>query len=147
MFGKIIGSILCLLLVISCRTTKNQESTQISNWGSPEEKELAKQRFSKTLHECVPLVIAVVPGVKVLNIFGDSQREQVTQQFIDRLVQEPTEKAERSALLLQLYYGDKNLKLPPCGGEAAEFVLSEFAVHTNVIKVAFGEESLLQIID
>lgn len=138
-------SVLFLSLILGCKTTDHQQNSDVSSWGDSAEKESARQQFTQAIRDCVPLITAVVPGLKTIIIAGNNQREAVVRDFVNRLVQDPSAKTERSAELLKYYYSEKGRIFPPCGGEAAEYVLTEFAVHTNAIKVGFGEEELLKI--
>jgi len=131
----------------ACKTTERKGTSEVLSWSSSEEKEGARQQFIKALKDCVPLISAVVPGAKTLRISGIPKREKVVEDFVNRIVENPSAKAERSAELLRYYYNDKGRIFPPCGGEAMEYVLTEFAIHTNAIKVGFGEEEDLKITD
>ncbi len=135
------------LALFACKTTSKNEESAVSYWANDEEMAHAREKFKQTIHDCVPLITAVVPGAKTLKTNSDPKQAEVVELFVNQLVSDPKPKTERAAMLLRYYYNEKGRIFPPCGGEGAEYVLTEFAVHTNAIAVAFGEEAELKIID
>lgn len=129
----------------NCKTTRKHQASEVSSWGGAEEKEMARQRFLQALRECVPLISGAYPGAKTVTLAGDPVSEKVMQDFVSRLIQEPSSTAERSARLLDFYYKEKGNTLPPCAGDAAEYVLTEFAAQTNIVKIALREETVLKL--
>ncbi len=134
----------CLLSLGACKTTSRRGDSELLTWESEDEKVQARGRFIQAIEQCVPLISGLVTRGKAVNIKGDAARERVVATVVDKLIAEADPKAQRAALLLQLYYADKWKVLPPCGGQATEFVLTEFATRTNVIELAFGQAQELK---
>jgi len=145
----VLDRVMILLVMVgsitACKTTSQQSTSNLKTWDNPEEREAARRQFTQALYDCVPLITAVIPGVKTITIAGDRQREAVVAEFVDRIIANPSSRTERSADLLQYYYNEKDTIFPPCGGTAAEYVLTEFATRTNALKVGFGEEKELRM--
>lgn len=132
-------------IFFGCKTTQSPTTSGL-DWGSDAEKNLAVQNFENAIFECVPFITAVVPNAKVLTLRGDKESESVVKQFVNHLVNaHDNATTEQAAQLLELYKKEKGTPLPHCGGQAAEFVLSEFAQHSNLVQVVFGQEPTLKL--
>ncbi len=135
------------LWLCSCRTTGAQNGqSNLNAWANDADKEMARQSFTQAIYQCVPVVSAAVTGAKTVKLAKDSETSAVVDKFVADMIEDPDPKVEHTAALLRFYYNDKNRQLPPCGGEATEYVLTAFASKTNVIAIAFGEESKLRIV-
>ena len=139
----VLGVILCLS---SCKTISHNKNSELSTWSKAENIEAARKAFTKVIQDCVPIVAGAVLGAGNLKLQSGGPASAVIAEFVQQIIDDPNPKFENSASLLRHYYDEKKHVFPTCGSESAEFVLTEFAVRTNAIAVAFGEETQFRIV-
>jgi hypothetical protein len=138
---------LAFLTLSACKTTSRTTSSQVLSWSSEAMKQEARAQFIASITECVPMISGLVPGAKRVDLADNPERMAVVEQFVDRLISgKYTTKAERAAELLKLYYADNQQLGRACGAQTTDYILSEFALQTNVFEVAFGIPQKLRLL-
>jgi hypothetical protein len=110
-------------------------------------KQNARKQFVAVIKECVPLLSSLIPGAQKVDIATDPQRMAVVGSFVDHLIsRSDVKQAGKAAELIKLYYSDSKELGPACNAQTTDYILSEFAIQTNVIDLAFGMPQQLKIL-
>ncbi|MFW7378440.1 MAG: hypothetical protein ACOH5I_06525 [Oligoflexus sp.] len=130
---KMIWVFLLVSMLVSCKTTNQSSVSKLSIWGDPDSKVQLQEKFVSIINQCTPMVLVLAPGGSTFDISKDPTKQQVVQRFVEIMLQEPKSEFDPSARLYAYYLKDRNRDLAPCSGEAAEFLLLNFALRTNLL--------------
>lgn len=137
------------IATFGCRTTGGGggEKSEAKGFGSPEEVAAAQRLFVDAVIKCTPMILALVPGDDKVDL-GEAGKREVVEEFVARMVQEPKNPFELSARLAKYHENDKAAgQIPPCGGEAVEYLIFNFAGRTNVLSLKSNAKAPLKILN
>ena len=137
-----ITTLLLLLLACGCKTTQNADSS-LEAWATPEAKAQAVRDITQALLTCVPQVTAASKGGPVT--MATPTARSLAAAFATSLVAADTPQTESAAKLLRTAYLERP-GLANCRGEAAEYVVGEFVVQTNLFEVLAKSASELKFL-
>ena len=133
-----------LLSALGCKTPRTESHSELEAFVNDVDREDARKKFKKVLNDCIPLISAAVKGGRTIGLADDSSRQQVVDQFTNALVRLGDSDSEKSAFVLKSYYDEKGKTLQPCAGPSAEYVVTEFALQTNIISIVLGQNEPLR---
>lgn len=136
------------IATFGCRTTGGggMGQSEAKGFGGPEEVAAAQKQFVDAIIKCTPMILALVPGDGKVDL-GEADKREVIEKFVGGMVQEPKTPFDLSARLAKYYENDKAAsQIPPCGGEAVEYLIFNFAGRTNVLSLKSNSAAPLKIL-